>query len=360
MRRAGPAIVVVGATGYTGSLVARALSGSATPFVLSARSPDRLERLAARIDGAVTHPVDVTDEASLRSLIRPGDAVINTAGPFTPLGPPVVRACIEAGAHYLDTTGEQPFMAAVHDHYNDAARSAGVAVVPGMAFEYALGDCAASLAADGHPLRSLDVVYAWRGAASSRGTRRTVLRMLGEKAWFRQDGRSVLRPQGHARRTARLANGREVTCVAFGSGEVVTVPRRLEVADVRGWLVLGRRAARLVPLVSPALPVVVPLLRPLLEPLVTRAGDPSDRARELSRFTIRVEAERKDGVRRVVELRGTDPYGITAAIAVAGAERALGGDAPAGVLGPARLVAPGPFLDSLAERGLRIDLDPGS
>ncbi|MFO7894372.1 MAG: saccharopine dehydrogenase NADP-binding domain-containing protein [Longimicrobiales bacterium] len=359
-----PAIVVIGATGYTGALVARELWRSPAPHdppvILAARDPARLAAVAEEVGAGATQTVDVTDPSSLNALIQPGDAVINTAGPFTELGEPVIRACIRAGAHYLDTTGEQPFMRAMRERHHTAAETAGVAVVNAMAFEYALGDCAAAVAAEGlvTPVRSLDVFYAWGGAASSVGTRRTVLRMLGRKAYVRRDGRFRLRPPGFRHRTVRLASGRTLHAVAFGAGEVVTVPRYLETTEARGWMVMRSTTARLVPVVAPILPLVIPILRPLLEPLVARKPDPTPAERENSAFTIRVELEGPDGTRRAAEVQGTDPYGLTAAATVRGARRAMAPDAPAGVLAPAQLLRPRTFLDSLAPRGVRLVLEP--
>lgn len=359
MIRRDPAIVVIGATGYTGALIARELGGG-SPAVLAARDPDRLARVAAEAGIALTQTVDVTDPASLDRLIRPGDVVINTAGPFTELGEPVVRACVSAGAHYLDTTGEQPFMHAIHEAYHDAALGADVAVVNAMAFEYALGDCAVAIGADelGGPLRSVDVVYAWGGAASSTGTRRTVLRMLGRKAWVRRDGRLEEQSPGAGRRTVTLASGRTLHAVAFGAGEVVTAPRYLKVDRVHGWMVMNTLAARLVPMIAPVMPAVVTALRPLLEPLVTRQPDPTPEERAASAFTIRVELEAADGRRLALELQGTDPYDLTARAAIRGARRAVETDAPAGVLAPSQLVPPRSFLEELGDRGLRIVRDP--
>ncbi len=356
MSRDTPTVVVIGATGYTGGLIARALSGGDTPFVVAGRDADRLKQLSADLEGATPQVVDVTDTASLQRLIRPGDAVINTAGPFTELGEPVVAACIDIGAHYLDTTGEQPFMHRVHQRFHDAAASAGVAVVNAMAFEYALGDCALAVGAAGltTPLRSADVIYAWGGAASSRGTRRTVIGMLGQRAWTRRDGEFGRTALGAGRRTVQLASGKRLSAVGFPSGEVVTAPRYLEVEDVRGWLVMGAATARVIPLLAPALPFVVPVLRPILERLATRAADPTPEERHASRFTIRVELVGADGGERAVEVRGRDPYGITAIAAVAGARRAMQPDAPAGVLAPAQLVDPGPFLASLGDHGVHL------
>lgn len=361
MSERAPALIVIGATGFTGRLVAHEAARTPTPVILAARDPGRLAEVAEEAGIATTQRVDVTEPSSLVRLIRPGDAVINTAGPFTELGEPVVEACIAAGAHYMDTTGEQPFMRTMHHRYHVPALRAEVAVVNAMAFEYALGDCAVAVTAEDlpHPLRRLDVIYAWGGTASSRGTRRTVLRMLGTRGWVRRNGSFRPRPPGSGHRTITLVSGRKLHAVAFGAGEVVTAPRYVEVDEARGWMVMGSFSARLVPILAPALPLVVPVLRPVLEPTVTRKPDPTPEERDASRFTIRVEVEGADGTRRAVEVHGTDPYGLTAAAAVHGARRALEPDAPTGVLAPSQLVDPRSFLDSLASRGVRLVPDPG-
>ena len=353
-----PAIIVIGATGYTGGLIARQLGREpdGPPVILAARDPGRLAAVAEEAGLGTTHVVDVTDPASLDALIRPGDAVINTAGPFTELGEPVVRACVRIGAHYLDTTGEQPFMRDMRDRYHDTARGAGVAVVNAMAFEYTLGDCATAVLAEGlaGPF-DLDVFYAWGGSASSQGTRRTVIRMLGERAWVRDDGVDRLEVPGTRHRTVTLRSGRTLHAVAFGAGEVVTAPRYLEVRSARGWMVMGAATARLIPIVSPALPTLIPALRPLLEPIVTRKDDPTPAEREASAFTIRVELEAADGTRVVGEVVGTDPYGLTARAAIRGARRVMEPDAPAGVLAPSQLVDARDFLDGLESAELRVE-----
>jgi short subunit dehydrogenase-like uncharacterized protein len=343
-----PAVVVLGATGYTGRLIAREAAGAGVPTVLAARDADRLAAVAAETGLETTRLVDVTDRSSLDGLICRGDAVVNTAGPFTELGEPVVQACVEAGAHYLDTAGEQPFMHTVWERYHAAARDAGVAVVNAMAFEFAMGDCAAAVAArDLGPLRSLDVVYSWAGSHSSRGTRRTILRMIGARAWERRHGEFRPLVPGARHRRVTFASGRTLHAVAFGAGELLTAPRHLDVEDASGWIALGSPAARLVPFVSPALPRVVPLLRPVLEPLVARAPEPTVEQRAASGFTIRLELEAMDGSRRAVEVQGADPYGITALAAVHGARRAM------------EVGGPVAFLDKLGERDLRLVWDGG-
>lgn len=374
-------IVVIGATGFTGRLVAAELAepgggmapgadsaGAAGPdpgggarsgdpaVVLAGRDRERAERLARGFAGAEAAVVDVTEAEALARLIRPGDAVINCAGPFAELGEPVVARCVAAGASYVDTSGEQPWMREMRDRYHERAAAARVAVVNGMAFEWALGDCGAALLArrlEGG-LSTLDVIYGWAGAGASRGTRRTAIRILGTRAWALHDGRWRRPAPGSRRRRVTLGEGRERTAITFGAGEIVTVPRWSEPRTVRGWVVVGRRIAAVAPALSPVLPLVVPVLRPLLERLATRASDPTPAERAASRFTIRLEGTGAAGGRAALEIRGTDPYGLTAAIAVAGARRCLEPGRPAGVLAPSQLLSPERLFHALGRRGVEV------
>lgn len=361
-----PRIVVIGATGYTGRLVARELAASSATFVLTGRSPAKVERLAAELGGADTALADVREPATLAHIIQQGDVVINCAGPFTDLGEPVVRACIERGAHYLDTTGEQLFMKRVLDAYQDPARRAGVVLVNGMAFEYALGDCGAAIAAEElvAPLQSLDVVYAWRAGSgsASRGTRRSILRILGARGYSYRAGAWRREPVAAARRSVQLPDGRTAHAVSFPAGEALTVPRHVRVQNVRGWIVIGHGQALVLPLVAPALPFLTRVVAPLVELLLRRAPEgPADATRRASQFLILVQAGRPNAQPRRVVIRGRDPYTLTAAIVVNGAVRLLApppAKAPRpGVLAPAELVEPRGFLNDLQRRGLEWQIE---
>jgi short subunit dehydrogenase-like uncharacterized protein len=335
-------VVVIGATGFTGTLVAHELAAGETPHLLTARSPERLAALAQRVGGAETRRVDVTDPGSVAATLRPGDVVINCAGPFTDLGEPVVDACIRAGAHYLDTTGEQRFMKRILDRYSEAARGAGVVVVNAMAFEYALGDCAAALATAelAGPLRSVDMVYAWGGGTdASRGTRLSVLRVVRDGGWAYSEGGWVRQRTGAERRTVRLPDGRGRPAIWFPAGEILTVPRRSRVERVSAWMVTGPAMAAVVPLAAPVLPTLVRAAEPVAKWLLQRAPEgPTPDARQRSSFRIRAEA-RGAGARNAVTVEGVDPYGVTAAIAVHAARRILDGEVQvAGVLTPAQVL----------------------
>src|SRR5204862_4727558 len=145
------AIAVYGATGYTGRLVAREAARRELPLVLSGRDAARLHRVAEELEiDALVRAAALDDRDALRHAFGDCAAVINCAGPFTLHGEPVVRAAVETGTHYVDTTGEQPFMKLVADRYDEPARAAEVAVVPAMGFDYVPGDLLCRLVARDH------------------------------------------------------------------------------------------------------------------------------------------------------------------------------------------------------------------
>src|SRR5829696_1327217 len=99
-------IVVLGATGYTGRLVAEALVALGERPVLAGRSADRLGELADRLGGLETQVADTSRPSTVFGVIGDGDVLVSLVGPFTRHGEPAVRAAIAAGAVYLDSTGE--------------------------------------------------------------------------------------------------------------------------------------------------------------------------------------------------------------------------------------------------------------
>ena len=120
-------IVVYGAGGYTGKLIAESLHSRGIPFTAAGRNPQKIEKaleIAAARAGARSidaRVVGVThDEASLAELFRTARVVVNVTGPFMQMGETVVRAALAAGCHYVDTTGEQDFMLAMRDAHGAA------------------------------------------------------------------------------------------------------------------------------------------------------------------------------------------------------------------------------------------------
>ncbi len=134
-------VVVLGATGVTGRGVAAYLAERAADtglrWAAAARDTAKLERVLGEVgvSGAETISADVGDPSSLAAMAARTRVVLDLVGPYTLYGRPVIEACIAAGSHYADLTGELPFVRAMIAEFDVPAREAGVKIVQTAGFE---------------------------------------------------------------------------------------------------------------------------------------------------------------------------------------------------------------------------------
>ena len=142
-------VVVYGASGFVGELVAAHLAEHAPPstrIALAGRSFARLDAVRDRLPAAAHRwpllVADVSDEAALRAMAASTRVLLTTVGPYLRHGLPVVRACAEAGTHYADLTGEVPFIREAVDRYDDVARRSGARLVHACGYDSVPSDLA--------------------------------------------------------------------------------------------------------------------------------------------------------------------------------------------------------------------------
>ena len=345
----GERVAVVGATGYTGGLVVQELLGRGVEVVAVGRNPAKLDALPAEVE---RHVADIADRAVLTGSLDGCRAVVNCVGSFLDFGEAVVEAAIAAGVSYVDTTGEFPFLRRVFEVHDAAARKAGIALVPGMAFYSAPADLAAALAAQalGRPPESVEIGYRLVGARPSKGTLRTNLRRAGQPCEVWENGRLVSRRTGDDPREFRFPEPYGTTTVARWPGaEVLGVPRHTGARSVAVYVAMPKAAAAVF-----RNPRLTALLQPVGKGLVGQGtGGPSPEARTQARYVVVAQARAgNDETRCIVD--GHDMYGVTAA---ASAEAALqltrsslksGGEPRSGALAPAEAFDPADFLNTLA------------
>jgi short subunit dehydrogenase-like uncharacterized protein len=182
-------LIVFGATGYTGELVAARLQqahagGRKLRWGIAGRSAQKLAALRARVGAPADLPcfvADARDPAALRTLVRQSRAILTTAGPYQLHGEGLLRACIEAGTDYLDLCGEPAWMARMIHAHEAAARASGSRVVFSCGFDsvpFELGVRFVQQAAMhryGHPLRQLQGLVVEMKGSLSGGTAASLL-----------------------------------------------------------------------------------------------------------------------------------------------------------------------------------------
>ncbi|WP_092660747.1 saccharopine dehydrogenase family protein [Halorientalis persicus] len=150
-------LVVWGATGVAGRLVAEYLTEQYTPDTLSlalgGRNETRLQAVESDlVDGSdewESVPIvlgDATVPETLRELARETRVVCTTVGPYTTYGTPLVEACVEAGTEYCDLTGEVNWTREIVDEYHDAAVDADTRIVHSCGFDSVPADLGTLLA----------------------------------------------------------------------------------------------------------------------------------------------------------------------------------------------------------------------
>jgi short subunit dehydrogenase-like uncharacterized protein len=321
-------LLVYGAYGYTGELVARRAVERGLSPILAGRDSEKVLRVARDL-GCEWRAFPLIDPEAIRRGIRGAGAVIHCAGPFVHTAAQMAEACIDERVHYLDVTGEIPVFQALLA-LGPAARNVGVMLLPGAGFDVVPSDCLAAHLVRRLPgATSLTLVLGGMDRVS-RGTARTMLELAG--------GARGLAPET---RTFDLGLG-PVTAVRVPWADVFTAPRSTGVADVRTYLVAGaatRAVMRAAPHVAPVLGSLG--LRDTVARLMARGEPgPSDAARATGRSVVYGEATDAGGRRAAALQRHPDPYELTALAAVEIAARALRGEAPPGWQTPATAYGP--------------------
>jgi len=179
-------LVLFGATGFTGRLVAEYLDAYApegTRIALAGRNREKLETLKSGLASkGRAWPVLVADSAdadSLAAVAKRTKVVCTTVGPYAKYGLPLVAACAKAGTHYTDLTGEVQFMRDSIDAWNVEAQRTGARIVHACGFDSIPSDVGAWLLHQklGPMTRATYVVEAMKGGFSG-GTIASMLVMF--------------------------------------------------------------------------------------------------------------------------------------------------------------------------------------
>src|SRR3954470_1016293 len=223
-------IILFGATGYTGRLTADAFKRRGVKPVLAARSAESLDALSSELGGGYeTAVADVARPDTVRALVEQGDVLVSTVGPFARYGEPAVRAAVDAGAHYLDSTGEAPFIRRVFEAFGPQAERAGVVLLTAMGYDWVPGNLAGGLALQeaGEAATRLDIGYFILGDTRGGGSGGTMALMAGilfEPPYAFRAGR-IVTERGGKRVRAFEVNGRSLKGLTVGSTEAFSLPR---------------------------------------------------------------------------------------------------------------------------------------
>jgi saccharopine dehydrogenase (NAD+, L-glutamate forming) len=179
-------IVLLGATGFTGKLIAEYLQRHQKKenisLAFAGRNAQKLEQDLSGIplEGISVEICDIQDPEQLTALTKNTKILMNAVGPFSFTGRQVIEACIQNKTHYLDITGEPSFVSDVYVRYHEAATEAGVCIINCCGFDSIPADLTTWLTAKQLPHDQPMILdgFVRTNAQFSGGTLNTAIEML--------------------------------------------------------------------------------------------------------------------------------------------------------------------------------------
>ena len=205
-----PTILIYGATGYTGKLIAMQARDTRLSFEIAGRNAEQVAAMAKQLE-VPCRVFALDDPAAIEAGLAGVTAVLNCAGPFASTARALMEACIASGVHYLDITAEYKVYA-LAESWSERAAAAGVMLLPGVGWDVVPSDCLALyVAAKVERPQSLRIALQVANSMS-RGSATSVGEILGVGLLVRTNGAIVATPDATPQH------------FDFGAGPVESVP----------------------------------------------------------------------------------------------------------------------------------------
>lgn len=332
-----PRLLIYGAYGYTGEMIARAAIDAGLSPILAGRSKDALIAVAGRLNGE-PRVFGLEDPAKIAQGLAGCSLVMHCAGPFSATAAPMMAACLAARVHYTDITGEID----VFEHafaQDAAARTAGILICPGIGFDVVPTDCVALTLANALPGAVRLTLGFDSRSGMSRGTAATSVEGLGHGSRVREKGEIRRIPLGSRSRRIDFGAGPKLS-TAIPWGDVSTAYRTTGIGNIEVYVPVSPKAlANLRRLARIGWLLRLRTVQSFLKSRIAKRA-PGPDASERHKTPVHVWGEAVDGNGRTVvaRLRVPNGYTVTTDAAVAIARRLLAPDVPAGFTTPARLM----------------------
>ena len=321
--------MIYGANGYTGKMMVEEAVRRGLRPVLAGRNAEALQVLAAP-HGLPVRAFALDNPQALRSGLNGIGMVLHCAGPFSATSAPMLEACLDVGAHYLDITGEIDVFA--HCHAQDGrAKEKNIVVLPGSGFDVVPTDCMAAQLKRELPGADSLVLAFEAGGGPSPGTAKTSVEGLGGGGRARIGGQMTRVPLAWKTRTFER-DGEQRFAMTIPWGDVYTAYVSTGIPNVVVYMgVPPATASRLrrLRLLGPLLGLG-PVQSWLKGQVAKRVRGPSEATRGKTGCVVWGEARDPQGRQISRRLRTPNGYEITVTASLGIVERLLGGERPAG------------------------------
>jgi len=223
--------LIYGASGYTGKITVEYAVQQGLKPTLAGRTEGKVKAIADAfgLDYIIFGLEDV--EAATKQLAK-FPLVLNCAGPFSRTAKPMVKACLQAGTHYLDITGEIEVFELVKSFHQKAVDK-HIILMSGVGFDVVPTDCMAKYLHDKMPdATHLELAWAGLGGSISHGTMSTMVEGLGRSGAVRENGKIVPQATGHEGKTVSFGK-KDIFVMTIPWGDVSTAYHTTGIPNIK-------------------------------------------------------------------------------------------------------------------------------
>lgn len=224
-------ILIYGANGYTGRLITKQAINQNLNVELAGRNSLAIGELAEQYQ-VKHHIVELNQTSQLKELLQEFETVIHCAGPFSETALPMVEACLATSTNYLDITGEiSVFEMIMRQH--DAAKSAEVALIPGIGFDVVPTDCLTAYVFEKMPdAKSLELAFVGSKTGLSRGTAVTMVKNMPDGGYIRKNGKITKVPLAYEVKEIEFPHKKQ-WCMTIPWGDLMTAYHQTGIPNIK-------------------------------------------------------------------------------------------------------------------------------
>ncbi|MDP3847849.1 MAG: saccharopine dehydrogenase NADP-binding domain-containing protein [Pseudomonas sp.] len=328
--------LIYGANGYTGRLIALHAKSLGLQPILAGRSAD-IRRMGEET-GLPVRQFDLSNSIACAKALADVQLVLNCAGPFSATAAPMLQACLAAGAHYLDITGEYSVFEHAHS-LHETAQTAGIVICPGVGFDVVPTDCLAVALKAAMP-DAIELSLGFDTASGlSPGTSKTLLENLAAGGKVREQGvlRSV--PTAYKKRICDFGYGPK-WAMSIPWGDVVTAFYSTGIATISVYVPTPKPMIQLLRALDGLRPAFAwPWLQRLLNAVIGRwVKGPTAAQRATLRTAVWGEVRNAQGQIKTARIETNNGYELTAHSAVHVVQCVLANPPAGGYYTPAQML----------------------
>jgi short subunit dehydrogenase-like uncharacterized protein len=320
-------LLIYGANGYTGRLIAHEAARRGLKPMLAGRNRDEVDALAREL-GLARRVFELSNPVEIARHLDGVNVVLHCAGPFSKTAAPMLDACLNANVHYLDITGEIAVFEMCH-RVHARAQHQGTVVLPGSGFDVVPTDCLAALLKRRLPDANSLVLAFEAGGGPSPGTAATSVEGLAQGGRARIAGE--VRPVPLAWKTREfLRDGKPRTAMTIPWGDVYTAFVSTGIPNIETYMAVPPKTIARLRWMRHIQPLLA--LRPVQSFMKRRVlaatPGPSEQRRRDSGCHVWGEVRNVAGNLAGLELETPNGYDLTVTASLGIAEHLLGRTSP--------------------------------